>query len=1154
MPSDHPYGGVDPQFSPQELAHALGGNQPTEQQAKVIAAPLSPTLVVAGAGSGKTATMVDRVVWLVANGIVRPDQVLGVTFTRKAAGELRDRVRGRLSVLRSKGLVIDTGNAQDGTDRDSDPTVNPHPTVDSDPTVLTYHSYANSLVRSYGLRIGVEPETVQLGQAQAWQMVRGLVEGWDGDVREDFNPTTLTDQVLKLSSAAAEHLLTAQDLEEFAQKFLAELQDVPLVGTAKQLKEKSRAAAKNVDRMRILAQMVQRFDALKRESETMDFGDLLSRAARIAKEDPPARALERERFKVVLLDEFQDTSHAQMVLFASLFGDGHSVMAVGDPQQSIYGFRGASAGQLFSFDQWFPAAPGQRSHPAFLTTAWRNDTSILDAANAVAQPLRTPPPWAVTTGDGLHEVPELEPRPGVGTGTVTVNRYLTDDDEARAIAQAIQSTRAGIEAGGSWPTAAVLCRSRAQFEPVRRHLEAAGVGYQVVGVGGLLEVPEVVDVIATLQVLTDPGRSDALARLLTGARWRIGARDLVALADWAAHLERRRTRAAQLGVAMEDVEDGEVAGSAHQTDPVVEPDSVDLASLVEAVETLPRTGWASSAGRSLTPVAQERMEKFAQELQGLRSWLSEDLVTVLSAVERTLGLDLEVAARPAAEGTEGRRNLDALQDLAVTFVSATGSQDVGAFLAWLDVAAAQDNPDVAQADPDPQAVQILTMHASKGLEWDHVYVPGLNEKEKSQRTKESSAWTKNPAGVPWPLRGDRHQLPQWAVDSTDCTTLEESISGFLEDVDHHDRGEDRRLMYVAFTRARSHLALSCSVFAGSATKEKAPSEFFEDLAPLMETGPGAPAVIRQQDWAEVEAGQSNPSGARVLEAAWPYDPLEGPAVTEITAAGSPQESRVLHPPVHQGRRQRLEAVAQAVRDGGFTPRREVTDAQLLQDPQVHRWAEEARVLLAAHDNPQGQSPLMMPTHVSASTVVELGKDPAAVAAQLRRPMPRRPSVSARAGTTFHAWVEEYFDSQAIFDIDELPGAADDFVDQGYDLPALAQTFRNSEWGNRQPWAVEYPIETPIGGVTVRGRIDAVFQQPDGQWELVDWKSGRAPGPKDLAERAVQLAVYRLAFSRLMQVPLDRISAAFYFVGSDRTVRPHDLADEHQLEALITGSL
>lgn len=1133
----HPYGGVQPQYTPQELAAALGGNQPTPQQAEVIAASLAPKLVVAGAGSGKTATMVDRVVWLVANGIVAPQQVLGVTFTRKAAGELRDRVRGRLSVLRSKGLIAQ------GSGQESEALI-------LEPTVMTYHSYASSLVREYGLRIGVEPETMLLGQAQAWQMVRALVERWDGEVRENFNAATLTRQVMELSAGAAEHLLPPERIHQYLAQYLTRLSDVPPVGRSKSPGEKVKKAIENMERTRILTDMVRKFLELKKEQETMDFGDLLSYAAQIAEHDATAQATERQRFAVVLLDEFQDTSHAQMTLFSSLFSGGHSVMAVGDPQQSIYGFRGASAGQLFSFHQWFPPGPGHSSRPGFLTTAWRNDTNILAAANTIAEPLRTPPVWAVPSS-GLEKVPELESRPGAADGVVEIARYLTDSQEAAAVARSIQGLMDHASQGEVPPTVAVLCRRRAQFEPVRRELAAHGIAYEVVGLGGLLEVPEVTDLVATLQVLTDPGRSDALARLLTGPRWRIGARDMVALGDWASHLERQRTRAAQRGVLVDELADIDDVPTAPGG--VAEPDSSEVASLVEALETLPPEDWVSAAGRSLSRPGRERMVRCAEELHTLRSWLSEDLVTVLTVVERTLGLDLEIAARPSANNGDPRRNLDALHDLALRYSASTGSEDVGAFLAWLEVAQEEENLDAVQSEPQPGAVQILTIHASKGLEWDYVYVPGMNA-DNAGGSRQSSAWTKNPQVVPWPLRGDHHYVPQWAADTTDVKELKDSMELFLEDVDHFDQDELRRLMYVAFTRARHGLSLSSSIFSGTNKSAKKPSIFMDELEPLTQpTGQGAP-VISRGFWAQDEPGQENPAGATVLEAAWPYDPLEGPGVTEITAYGAPEEKRLWHPPVHQGRREHLMQVAQAVANGGFVDFRDYTDADLRKDPQVRRWHDEAQVLLARHQNPPQVGKTPTPTHVSASTVVELGKDPDAVADQLRRPMPRRPSVAARAGTTFHTWVEQYFESHTIFDREDLPDGADSFVDQGYDLPQLIRTFRDSPWAHKQPWALEYPFETPLGGVSVRGRIDAVFRTPDDGWELVDWKSGRAPGPQEITQRSVQLAVYRLAWSRLMGVDLEDISAAFYFVGSDRTVRPHDMATEQQLEALVSGYL
>ena len=142
----------DIRFSPQDIAEALGEHPPTEQQAEVIASPLTPRLVVAGAGSGKTTTMSDRVTWLVANGLVRPEEILGVTFTRKAAGELSQRIAKKLRMLRSTGLLTEPEEDEDA------------PGAVQEPTVSTYHSYANSLVRSYGLRLGIESDTVLLGR------------------------------------------------------------------------------------------------------------------------------------------------------------------------------------------------------------------------------------------------------------------------------------------------------------------------------------------------------------------------------------------------------------------------------------------------------------------------------------------------------------------------------------------------------------------------------------------------------------------------------------------------------------------------------------------------------------------------------------------------------------------------------------------------------------------------------------------------------------------------------------------------------------------------------------------------------------------------------------------------------------------------------
>lgn len=1160
-------------YTPEQIAEALGEHPPTEQQSAVISSPLTPRLVVAGAGSGKTTTMSDRVAWLVANELARPEEILGVTFTRKAAGELSQRINVKLRKLRAAGLIA----GPDGEDE--------APAAVQEPTVSTYHSYANSLVRSYGLRLGVESDTVLLGQAQAWQLAHDLVQSWDGPLPAKVPAaSTLTTGLMKLASEASEHLVDAGRVREYVHDLRLRCQDAPPEGR-KRTPGKVTSVLARMEQTEVLAELVERFHAVKRFDSALDYGDLLALAARIVRVDPHARTVERDRFRVVLLDEFQDTSHAQLALFSGLYGEGHCVMAVGDPQQSIYGFRGASSGQLFSFVENFPRraaadeAPAQFADTSFLTTAWRNSLSVLDVANTVAQPLRTPPPWSRSAA--TVEVPALDPAPGAVQGRVRVSRYLTDTEEAQEVAGRIHDQRAAHQGQPleEMPTMAVLCRRRAQFEPLRLELEALDIPYEVVGLGGLLDTPEVADVVAMLYVLTDPGRSDALARLLTGARWRLGARDLAALGDWAAALERGHERAARGEVGDPAQSEPSRTGSSHAEsshadrasagettagdatsevatggadaaeETVVMADIVDRASLIEALETLPREDWVSPRGRSITPEGMRRLRALRRDVRELRQVLGDELTTVLHEVETVLGLDVELAALPDADPAQARRNLDGFHDQAVQFTATTRTHDVPAFLEWLEAASHEENglelpPSHARHD----AVQLLTVHASKGLEWDHVHVPGLNGDDFP--SKNPSAWTGEAAKLPWPLRGDAHQLPQWQARTENVRELEESFDEFLEDASEHDLAEERRLAYVAFTRAKSLLELSGSVFRGSSKGAKNPSPF---LLEARELADGDSAGIELGPWVEPEDGATNPQLDTRVSALWPYDPVEGPEIVRTARDAEGEFTETVLPPAHRGRRARMDEAARAVREGGFDANRDLTDEDLEHGPSgelVTRWRREAELLLARREASDELRTVHMPSHVSASALVAMDTDPEEFVSTLRRPMPRRPGTAARAGTAFHSWVEDFFGDAAIFDLDELPGS-DDYVDEDLDLPRLTETFRRSPWASLQPYAIELPVETPVGSLTVRGRIDAVFRTEDG-WELVDWKTGRIPRGRELRQKAGQLALYRLAFARLRGVPLERVSAAFYYVAADEVVRPHDLADEQDLERIVTS--
>lgn len=1152
-------------FSPEELSVLLGEkNTPTPEQSAIISSPLAPRLVIAGAGSGKTATMADRVVWLVANGWVTPEQVLGVTFTRKAAGELASRIRSKLLALQ-RLAAKDTGKG-----------MFPEGLLSSDalePKVSTYHSFASGVVSDYGLRLGVERDVVLLGGAQAWQLASEVVEAYDGEYAHfRAAKSTLVKAVIQLAGECAEHLQEPEDVEAWLMARLSEFESLPYL--AGKMKNPPKAAADLAGMLRTrasVADMVGRYASAKRARGALDFGDLVALAAKVAQEVPLAAQMERQRYKVVLLDEFQDTSYAQLVLFSRLFGGGHAVTAVGDPNQSIYGFRGASAGQLFHFVREFPvrtgaAEPGAGWAPAptsYLTTAWRNGRSILSAANVMSQSLGRAAARNGPAGGkaAAAEVPPLQPSPFAVEGTVVLGRFASDVEEASALADDVlkyRVTNFDLKPDGTAesPAIAVLCRRRAQMESVRRQFEARGIPYEIVGLGGLLDTPEIVDLVATLRVLADPGRSDALMRLLAGARWRIGPADLMALRDWSSQLARSRGTAVQ---GFDDDSDSDEADAR-----ILEGDLTDGASLVEALDFLPRDGWTSPTGRTLSMGARSRLSRLSIELRQLRAYLGDDLTTLLGEVERAMLLDIEVAARPGISIHQARRNLDAFQDAAAGFLRTSQRVDILAFLSWLEAASTEENGLEAPAsDVNREAVQLLTVHASKGLEWDVVFVPGMNAG--AFPSDRDSRWSSGAAALPWPLRGDRADLPQWDLDQPDQKGWLDAEKDYKAGVQAHGESEERRLAYVAYTRAKHVLWVSSAGWVGSRAGRAEMSPFLAELETLTQPADGASppnAVVHPLSLAEADLPDQSPLTLETEEAGWPYDPLEGPV--------DPRSGERLR--LARGRRAAMEAAAQRVRGileagaGKPVPAEVAGDRSVPGQgnsplsgagPQLSGaaagWAREAALLLERRARKSSGRDVHLPTHISASTLVDLGDDPNAVVGRLRRPVPREPGMSARKGTAFHSWVEEYFGTAGMLDLGEAPGS-DDHIDAAYNLDEMVATFKASPWADRSPSFVEVPVETRVGEVVVRGRVDAVFQDADGRWDLVDWKTGRRPSGAQLKTRSIQLAVYRLAWARLKDVPLEDVRAAFFYVADNAVVRPHDLATAAELEGIVAAAL
>ncbi|WP_051325327.1 UvrD-helicase domain-containing protein [Glycomyces tenuis] len=999
------------------LANRLGEPTPTEEQRAVIEAGAAPLLVVAGAGSGKTTTMADRVVWLIANRVVRPEHILGLTFTRKAAAELAARIREKLRKL-AEGL----------------PELS---RLYGEPTVSTYNAYAANLVAEHGIRIGVEPSTRVVTETGRWQLARDVVTAWDGEMTEfDVGIDKVTELVLRLAGELSEHLRDGEDLRDFGRGLADELAE----RQAAKDNEDYRSFVALLRKHQQLLPLVETWEQRKRELGVMDFADQLSLAARLVAASPEIVRTERERWRAVLLDEYQDTSHSQVTLLRDLFGGGHPVTAVGDPNQSIYSWRGASAGTLQRFPSDFPGPAGEAASTVYLTRSWRNRAAILEVANAVSAPLRAgtvPPLTAGVDGDGRVEAA----------------MHATMDDESAWIAERLVEVWDPEGEG----TAAVLVRKRRQIPSLHRALTAAGLPVQVVGSLGLLYYPEVAEVVAILRAAADPLNGPALMRLLTGTRWRIGPRDIGAL--W-----RRAKDMAPEARGFEP--DAGVEAEATLADALADPGDAEHYSALGLL----------------------RFAQIHEELTWVRSRLGQSLPDVVGDVIAHTGLDVEVMLHHG-----DLANLDEFTDIAASYENDTSGASVPGFLSYLESAAERERGLVIEgAKATGGVVQLMTVHAAKGLEWDTVAVPGLCEGILPSGGA-ASTWVTDPSRLPYPLRGDAANLPVLYLDEARTPAeVKKALTAFKADDKEARLDEERRLAYVALTRAKSLLLAGGYCWDADSSRPRKPAPYLEEARAA-----GAELAV----WAE--AGPSNPLEEQGRTAQWP----------RAAPLGSRQE-----------------AFAEAA--GLVAAAGELSDA-----PAARRWAEEAELLLAERDEREsGVVRLPRPRRLSTSQLMAMRADEAAFAAERRRPMPRPPKQATQRGTEFHMWVEEFFGGGGLFDPAELPGAADEAVGDG-ELEELKAAFERSEWAGRAIVAQEVPFVVEYEGMVVRGRIDAVFARDDGGYDIVDWKTGRPPEGEEAEHAVLQLRVYRKAWARLRGVPESRVRVAFHYVGAERTWWP-----------------
>ncbi|WP_030772746.1 ATP-dependent DNA helicase [Streptomyces sp. NRRL F-2664] len=826
---------------PEQLKELLGIPFTPEQMACVTAPP-APQVVVAGAGSGKTTVMAARVVWLVGTGTVAPEQVLGLTFTNKAAGELSERVR---SALARAGIT------------DPDPSPADADAAGGEPRISTYHAFAGQLLKDHGLRIGLEPGSRLLADATRFQLAAKVLRDAPGPYPSlTKSLPDLVGDLLALDAELSEHLVDPADLRLHDTALLDVLAGVKL--TNEDLRKVPEAVRGRLE----LLELVGRYRAAKRSRDLFDFSDQIALSAQLATTRPEVGALLREEFRVVLLDEYQDTSVAQRLLLSGLFGagTGHAVTAVGDPCQAIYGWRGASVANLDDFPEHFPHADGTPATRLSLSENRRSGGRLLDLANGLAAPLRA-----------MHEgVEALRPAPGAeGVGQVRCALLETHAEELEWVADSVAHL---VRTGTQPREIAVLCRSAGDFAQIQAVLVDRDVPVEVVGLSGLLHLPEVADLVAVCEVLQDPGANASLVRLLVGPRWRIGARDLALLG--------RRARLLVGRAPAGSDPDERLAAAVEGVDPA------EVVSLADALETFLDGAGRTADDLPFSAEARVRFAHLAQELRDLRRSLADPLMDVLHRVLSTTGLEVELSASPHALAARRRETLSNFMDVAAGFAALDGEATLLAFLAFLRTAA-QYEKGLDHALPGGEnTVKVLTAHKSKGLEWDVVVVPDLCAGS-FPKEKAPEAWTSYAKVLPYALRGDAPTLP------ADPAWTSAGLKSFKVALKHHKAVEELRLGYVTFTRPRSLLLASGHWWGPTQKKRRGPSQFLQALYEHCAAGHG-----EIEAWAdEPEPSAENPAltAGSGPDHSWPL-PLDPHSLALRRAAAALVESHLATPP------------------------------------------------------------------------------------------------------------------------------------------------------------------------------------------------------------------------------------------------------------------
>jgi DNA helicase-2/ATP-dependent DNA helicase PcrA len=710
------------QTSP-EVTPILEGLNP--EQMRAVTHREGPLLVIAGAGTGKTAVITRRIAHLIAAKLVRPSEILALTFTDKAAAEMEERV----------DLLVPYGYAE--------------------VWISTFHAFGDRVLRERALALGLTPDFTILTRPEQVVFFRErLFEFPLSYYRPLGDPTKYIEAILGLISRAKDEDVVPAEYLQYTQILADQATAYP---TDAALQEQAR-------RQMEIALTYQKYQELLAREGALDFGDQITLTLKLLRGHPAILEEYRRRFRYLLVDEFQDTNYAQWQLLKLLTGPAGNLTVVGDDDQSIYKFRGAAVSNLLSFTETYP-----RAELVVLTQNYRSPQAILDAAYRLIR----------------HNNPErLEVKQGVdkrlqalreGGRVVEHRHYDTSSSEADGVATLIEEKVASGRY--RYRDMAILVRANRDADPFVRALNMKGIPWRFSGSHGLYHREEIQLLMAFLRVVADPDDSQSLYHLAASDLYRVPPLDLSRFSALARRMHR------------------------------------SLAWVFTHLGELPEIEGLTGEGQATITKLMEDLREYARKAQGLKT--GEVLYHFLmeSGYLKRLTLAPDIVSQLRVQ------NIARFFELVKRFGEIALVDRIPHFVVYQEkLLEAGEDPAVAEADVDADAVNILTVHKAKGQEFPVVFLVGLTADKFPGRSR------KEPIELPDPLVKDR--IPEGDVHLQ----------------------EERRLFYVAMTRAKEELTLTSARDYGTTRPKKV-----------------SPFVLEALDLPRVEEAAFKASAVEVIE-------------------------------------------------------------------------------------------------------------------------------------------------------------------------------------------------------------------------------------------------------------------------------------------------